>query len=837
MGLGKAKWAYSLLCMPFLACTGAGGCNSGSMGQAVPGAVDRSLVDQNVVQARLSPEGFDFLEQDLEGLVQAALGHGIKFKVPKTRVGETSWYLCAEDGCDAEIDIKDGSLQIVRREPVDGISTVDIEARIDLKVNNVLTVVNESNSAYNCRIDIAYQNHFSEICKAGIAGTATSAALASDWSKATCDQYCAQTSPAPGRLVRASIAFGVDPQLGHPTLSVNDVQVTLGNSKLHDGAGTSERCPAIADVRPVQYNKSTTCAANDEQCRLIQQTQLNNAPGICFATQLGSDSLTTSMQAIMHDAGMHALKAQLADILSTACTHDSQCPTGTACQETVLSPGWSCTNGKCLLPEVRKQVCARQGAVVPPLLGVEVKQDLGTFAPNVLTDTNGPVSVIAGLGGTLSNERNSGGLVTSGFFGVETARSRCVAPRSRPQRRNIEPINLSEEARVFDGSLMREINTSYHGAISVHRDMLNQLAWAVYTNGAMCLTLEGTQDFAFDSQALGLLISSIGELYGEQKAPAYINIVPTQVPEFSIGRGQLRQDGDRRIVDDPHLEVTVTDLDIEFYSMLADRYVRLFTLRIDYKVGVFFDFNAHDELLPLLGNAVEGANNIEVLDVELLGNDVQDLEKVIPRLLGFALPVVTEKVLKPIKLPTSDLAPGYRFRMLGMSGEHPTNSNGRFDFLTGYGRIERASAAREIPMPTEARAEVVQVGEDSIELSLDVVGDEPTEFSYRIDNGLFSTFTTARTLRIQRPSLAATGQHRAEIIARRVGKRETLSAEPTLVSFVMKPGVGSATAGPANMSATRAIRGGAACSQSNGPSLHLALLAFILLQTRRTRRF
>src|SRR5450432_673236 len=97
----RSLWAVILVFASAQACTTAGGCGS-QQGAKIPGGFKRQYVQNDVVQMRISPSGFSYIESNLMGLVESALGKKITFTMPPEVIGST-FTLCPGGGCTANI--------------------------------------------------------------------------------------------------------------------------------------------------------------------------------------------------------------------------------------------------------------------------------------------------------------------------------------------------------------------------------------------------------------------------------------------------------------------------------------------------------------------------------------------------------------------------------------------------------------------------------------------------------------------------------------------------------------------------------------------------------------
>lgn len=833
-----------LLCAQ--ACSNAGGCGgqSGGIGEPIPGHFDRTLLEQNVVQARFSPAGFKYIEDNLVSLATAAMGKPLSFTIPQTTV--EGFDICQNDAqgkptCVATLNVVPGTLKIQRLAP-DGSGKSKIHIAASVEVNVPQLYVGHADKPLNdCVVDLHYVNHFNDACTA----PGVSYGGGPD-EKAACNAFCASHSAAMGHAIGADLSIGVDPILGFPTLNVDDVNVTLAG-----GNG----CTAVPDLRARQLNHPTTGCGGNAACVAYQQSVLSEAPFLCVAAQIGGDVIS-GFQDLIKQAAMQALRSQVAQVLTQKCVTSDDCERGLSCDTVQVAGGYpaNCTGTGCLLPPASLQVCNKGGTAVPPLVGIEAQESLAVLDGGKITpQTAGPIKMMAGVGGAVGNDSDADlqargvavndderGLTIGGFMGLDTQQSGCVPPQPRPQTHGFAALSLPDDIEVFDTTAKAIKSHSYQAAISLSSDALNQLTYAVYTNGAMCITFAGTNTFQLNSQMLALLVQSLGTLENGATTPAFMNVFPTEVPTFSIGQGELTYDASGAPqVKTPHVQLDVKKLNIELYAFFADRYVRLFTIVVDFSVGVFFDFTDKSQLLPVVSNLENGIGQVVVNNVDILGESSDKLQKVLPALLDFALPQVTAAVLKPFPLPLNTLLPGYTFDVIGMRGMSPIANTSGFEFLSIFGAINANSAApaRDDAGPVSFEPGAVRVEAPASLLDAAAapvvhvaVADPTLEYSYRVDSGIYSPFAVVSEIRMQRPVLRVAGEHQVEILARRVGEPKSLSAVQT-VKFTVAPGAAQDKVVAMNAQPVRAQ----GCSGTGAGVGWLASLLLLALRRRRTK--
>jgi len=820
------------------------------IGIPIPGGIDRKVIQNNVIQARLSPKGFAFIESDLMNVVTAALCHPLTINIPRYDLGSidsalSGIVLCDNNddqghpvGCNATINIIPGSLHIARAAPNgQNQSLLTVNARVEIIAQNIFHEKANNTPTDDCQVDVAFKNHYSDVCQSGVSLT----------NDVYCQDFCnAQTHIAdgttPGHPVSFSLAIGVDPVFGYPQISMQAIDLAL--------SGAPE-CFSSDDVLVYQPHHPPP---------LYSQTQLNGAPLFCGAVQVLYGAITQALTPLLKSAALHAVNSEIATITASHCATNSDCDAGLQCSNVKLADGYLCmSSGQCVLPEVDGMACNDGTHAIPQLIGLERQQDLGQLASSFLTDTSGPLQFIAGIGGYLSNDsdadlQNRGvpvsdderGLSIGGFLGVNTQPAPCVQPQPQPQISTINPLVFPDSIDLFDPTAKNITTQDYHAAVSLHQNAFSQLSWGLYENGGLCITFAGTPQLQLNSKLLSYLTASLNHLTDGENHPAFLYVYPTQLPSFGIGKGSLTFDSaGQPILDTPNVDLSLKQFNVEFYSLISDRYVRLFTLQVDFDVGVFLEFNPDGSLLPVTSDFKKGLGQVQVLNLHILAEHPQDLQNVIPALLDFALPFIANSVLHSFQLPTHNLLPGYNFNILGVRGMNliAGSQPERYEFLSAFGRVDKTSASREIAAPAQPQVAVSYVDtsaeQTTITLQFSNAAQEPLEYAYRLDGGLFAPFSAHTTVTLSRPLLQIGGEHVVEVVARRLGDYRTQNTTPVQQTFVLPDRTLQPTAAakelPIDVSAS-VEKNASGCHQVGNDLSWLCVLALsLVLAVRRSR--
>jgi hypothetical protein len=166
----------------------------------------------------------------------------------------------------------------------------------------------------------------------------------------------------------------------------------------------------------------------------------------------------------------------------------------------------------------------------------------------------------------------------------------------------VRPIVGQEFAQLFGGGVRGEFETNgtdslsgvvngtpYHLGASLAEPGLNQMMFALYNSGSLCLevssdsvhTLAGG---AFDLSAATLDLLTGGKLkqFADPDAPAIIALAPARPPVISFGAGDAEEG---------HIRLEWKDVEISFYVLMFERFARVFAVSTDISVemAVFND--------------------------------------------------------------------------------------------------------------------------------------------------------------------------------------------------------------------------------------------------------
>ncbi len=399
------------------------------------------------------------------------------------------------------------------------------------------------------------------------------------------------------------------------------------------------------------------------------------------------------------------------------------------------------TDGNSAAVTCTDNVCMSGGKCAPRFLGIEGKLSLasllGSFgAP---PDAELELSLAAGATAQVNTGLNFGTRV-----GIKPAMvSSCVPPQAEPP---MTAVNFPD----FDGEATP--GSGYHVGLGISSNFLNNAFWAAQQGGALCLNLSTENVGLINSGLFSTFLPSLGKLVTRdgKDAPMMVVLRPARPPTVVIGEGSYDPVTKKPIK--PLLLLTMADLSIDFYAMLDDRQVRLFTLTADISLPLSLIFEGCDKVTPALGDVRMLIANIRTGNSELLAEDPQVLADLVPAVIGLAEPALASG-LSGFSLPTLGefkLKVNEAKGVGRIAGTDAFNHLGIYATLMGVNDSCAVSAPRlsasmkRVVMP--AAADMKLTGAQALPwpqavLAVDAAGKPGTpEYSFKIDNGLWTDF-------------------------------------------------------------------------------------------------
>ncbi len=619
--------------------------------------------------------------------------------------------------------------------------------------------------------------------------------------------------------ITGSYTFSV-PIIGNETVSVS-LAVGLGSNGSCNGATPSEdytnipftvNLPLVADtnVPRIGYTKIDTAhlsvtlglsASDIEVCANCDIGGVIDLDSVCDGIfngiiSLAFDALNSTIQ--------NEVSSEIDKLVSSElCTKPSAagvCPPGS-----VVDTG----TGNCDYASVTPATC------LPIELGIDGVLNLGNLLQSISYGTSSTLDFSLAAGGSMipanvptvaysapgypaqgsaaDNTPYTGHTpngLTLGLIGalLPDPSSACV-----PHAVNPVPTGIPVPTEIEQNTITPWASTDPPGpqfGLALAGRYVNYALASIYNSGALCLGIS-TDTFAqLDSGILSLLAPSIKDLTFEQETAAAAVITrPQTPPTIAIGGGTNPNT-------DPLLMVSLKKFAIDFYVFSDDRFVRIFTFTSDLAIPVNLTTNAAGDLVPSLGAVT--AMNGTVTNSELLTDDPTKIASGLTGLIGT---IVSQAAgaLKPISLASLTSS-------LGISLTIPADgirklTSGTDDFLGIFGDLAVAPAGALKVKPTgqlvskEVHPEAMALSTydatklPTLHLTLGTEPGsgtgKPVEYSYWIDTGTRSLWSTETDVAIQIQTLYLQGHHVLYVTAREVGIPASEAETPVAIPYTI----------------------------------------------------
>jgi hypothetical protein len=496
------------------------------------------------------------------------------------------------------------------------------------------------------------------------------------------------------------------------------------------------------------------------------------------------------VQGLLVDQLLGPLTSQLDTLLCTQCT-DGTCPAGSTCND----------GGQCIIDG--SDQCR------PIDLGAQGQLDLGSvlagFAPGLEAQLGYNFNLANYARGTGTSEGPAPGLDLAAQVGVTAEANPCVPYRDPPSVSRVPASAAINADRTPAGE-------QFSVGIGVSKQVLDLAGWAAYNSGVLCLSLGSETVEQLSTSLFATVLPSLRELTGTADKPISIQLRPQQPPTFALGAGTVTYAADGTAsIDDPLLIVSLNDLNLDFYTFIEERYVRIFTLNTDLTIPLGLDVTPNNEIQVLLGDLSAALTRIEPRNGELLrASEVANLSRLLPTLLGSLLPSLTGSLIQPIALPDIQglrlVLPAGAFTsvesntMLAIFADlavaPPVDGGALVMPLT-----PRITATRVNEQPYQVRRDMLdrasRLGEPvdldlltpTVEIDLETLvpglDDRQLEYSWRVPNGLWSMWQRTSTLKLRDPMFALEGHHEIEVRVRAQDDAYSASPLTATTSFVI----------------------------------------------------
>ena len=441
----------------------------------------------------------------------------------------------------------------------------------------------------------------------------------------------------------------------------------------------------------------------------------------------------------------------------------------------------------------------------PIALGIAGQLDVSDLTWKVGFPPNTKLDLLAGLGSkTAPPQIDANGLQLSGMAGTAPSSSfvgLCVPPVIAADSTPAPALNFDDPANKPAGV------TGYDLGFALASVMVNRGFADAYSAGLLCVAITNRTTSFISSGLFKTFLPSLGLVTGGKDVPMVILLRPTQPPYVRIGRNTTKQGADGTTSpDDQLLTVSFQKLNLDFYALVDERQVRIFTLQADLMLPLGLRQglppNANT-LTPVLGALDTVLTNISAISPDGGAYGAHDMlaedPGVVRDLLGAAVKLaqpLLAGVLKPIALPSML---GLNLSVAGVAGAVPLQDLARqgYAHLAVWAKVDDCNGACEqVSVKAAARIANSSMPDDVEEIrggqypTVEIVpsaavahAGATAEFSYRIDGSLWSPWLGTGGLVLRDPLFLVQGHHLIEITAREAGDDSTQDPAPAQLDF------------------------------------------------------
>jgi hypothetical protein len=405
---------------------------------------------------------------------------------------------------------------------------------------------------------------------------------------------------------------------------------------------------------------------------------------------------------------------------------------------------------------------------VPRFLGTEGRAGLGALLGNFGVSPDAEIDLSLAAGSSVSADQ---GLTFGTRAGVSPVKiADCVVPASAPPLTALGPPNFDAEATPGSG---------YHVGLGISANFLNATFHAVHQSGGFCFQLSTQNVGLINTGLFKTFLPSLGQLAGRdgKDAPMMVVLRPARPPNVIVGKGTYDPISKKPIK--PLITLALPELSIDFYAMIDDRFVRLFTLTADISLPLSLIFEGCDKVTPALGDVRMLIQNIRTSNSEMLAEDPQVLADLVPAVIGLAEPALAS-ALKGFALPalgSFKLKVNETKGLSNISGSESYNHLGLYATLlpanaacaTVAPRLSASFNSIQVPLAKDLRLQGKPLPWTKVLLNVGTAGIAGiAEYSFKIDDGLFTDFVPAPNgiLEVTHGSLLLQGRHVVSVRAR-----------------------------------------------------------------------
>jgi hypothetical protein len=428
-------------------------------------------------------------------------------------------------------------------------------------------------------------------------------------------------------------------------------------------------------------------------------------------------------------------------------------------------------------------------------LGIEGRARVGDTLASFGGDPNAALDIYAVAGGksttnTPSSRVQNGGIQV-GMMGGTRAPSPAACVRTGTWTPRDQPAQVDFDAEVGmpgPGSNLGD----YMAGLAVSDNFIDKAMFSAWQAGLLCLNVTTETVSQLSSGLVSSVLPGLNVVTHNQDVPMLLALRPTVAPEVKIGRGKVNPTDK-----DSLLTLNLKDTDLDFYAFVEERYVRLFTTRVDISFPLDLDFDpAMGTITPVIGDLNMAITKVKALNNEMKIAKDAEIEALIPTLVGVAGSQLGNAI-PPISLPS---IMGFSLNVLGARGSVPGAVGGGYQHLAlfatlqaGAPQMARADTAASLvesfvpaaPLDLTSAASQPKAVIEMRGLGLQSLNFPGYEYSARVDGSFWSTWTTSTRLELAAPVLRLEGRHNIEVRSRIRGQAGTADLEPAKVIFTV----------------------------------------------------
>ena len=506
--------------------------------------------------------------------------------------------------------------------------------------------------------------------------------------------------------------------------------------------------------------------------------------GFKFCGGTAMDGFLGLFSGLIADSIVGGLGEQLAGPVSSATCMTAtklpdgsdQCPTGTFNR-----------SGTCRYADSDAAEC------VPMLLGLEQRFDLSRLLASLSPATTGGLDFLVAAGGDM--KAAPGGPTTNGLTlgmlggAAPQPLSSCVPHGDHKPPTGIELPDLLSANDVPDWKGAQPP----HLGVGLAERYLNHAAAAAYDSGLLCVAITTEQIAQLNGGLFSLLAPSIKGLAdgfdtGAHPPAMALSIRPQLAPQITVGANTAD-------FASPLLGVALKNAELDFYMWSHERFVRLFTGKVDVGVPLNLEGTKDGIALRFPPKSPISFDNASVKNKAVLLEDDAALAKLVQSIAGL-IPASTFSSIAPFKLDSALSSFGLKLTI--PEGGIRKLEKGADRFVGVFGYLETTGAAT--PTTTTA-ARVVKTTVDPKNYELATVGDAPTrvdvhaqateddgahavEYAYQVDAGPWSSYFRERDFTVTSPYFMLQGKHTVRVASRLVGV-PTSEGEPVALPVLV----------------------------------------------------